>query len=655
MAPRGVQIDDLRKFKFISDPQVNPTGTSVAFVHTAVDYENDDYVKHIWLLDTQTGKSKQFTSGLGKDSYPRWSPDGKSLLFLSAGREPESKTQLYVINIHGGEAQLFADLETGVSNPQWAPNSRDILFTSRVWEPEKPESDVVVVNRIRYKLNGVGMFAGKRIHLFSVRSGRHHKQLTTGEFDVDNAAWSPDGKQIAIVTNLEEDADMTHIRHIYQMPAKGDELQRITEDEHTISALSWSPDGSEIAYFGHDYHAQGATNTDIWITPSKGGKARNISTGFDRSIGRGIGSDLRFSTPNPGPVWSADGKYLYFLTGVVPNSNIYRIHKTTGKVEQLTTEKSVDGFSYSRDMRVLAFNAMTSTHPCEIWLKDGKGERKVTSFNDRLLKRLAISEPEPFTWNNELGDEIDGWIIKPVDFELEGKYPCILQIHGGPLGIYGDGIFQEFQLLSSSGYVVIYTNPRGSGGYGEEYATSLNGRHGTVDYHDVMKFTDHYLKNYSYIDPDRLGVTGGSYGGYLTNWIITQTDLFKAAVSCRSTCNRHSHHGYSDMGYVHGRSGNMGYPWKDEEKLLSQSPIRFAKNVKTPTLLIHSENDLRCTIQQAEEFFVALKELGVDTEMVRFPNENHELSRGGKPKHREERFKHILRWFNKYLTPRPND
>ena len=653
MALRRVQIEDLRKFKFVSDPQVNPAGTSVAFDHTAVDYENDDYVKHIWMLDTETGKSKQFTSGSGKDSYPRWSPDGRSLLFLSAGREPESKSQLYVINVQGGEAQLITDLESSVSNPQWSPNCRDILFTSRVWEPEKPESDVVVVNRIRYKLNGIGMFAGKRVHLFSVRSGRRPKQLTKGEFEVDGAAWSPDGKQIAVVTNLEEDADMTHIRHIYLMPAKGGELQRITEDEHTISDLSWSPDGSEIAYFGHDYHAQGATNTDIWIMQANGGKARNISSGFDRSIGRGIGSDLRFSTPNPGPVWSGDGKYLYFLTGVVPNSNIYRIEKATCNVEQLTSKKSVDGFSCSRDMNVLAFNAMKSTHPFEIWLKDGKGERKVTGFNDRLLKRLAVSEPEPFTWNNELGDEIDGWIIKPVNFELEAKYPCILQIHGGPLGIYGDGIFQEFQLLTSSGYVVIYTNPRGSGGYGETYAASLNGQHGTVDYHDVMKFTDHCLKNFSYIDPDRLGVTGGSYGGYLTNWIITQTDLFKAAVSCRSTCNRHSHHGYSDMGYIHGRSGNMGYPWKDEEKLLSQSPIRFAKNVKTPTLLIHSENDLRCTIQQAEEFFVALKELGVDTELVRFPNENHELSRGGKPKHREERFKHILRWFNKYLTPTP--
>jgi len=240
-------------------------------------------------------------------------------------------------------------------------------------------------------------------------------------------------------------------------------------------------------------------------------------------------------------------------------------------------------------------------------------------------------------------------VMKPQDYVEGEKYPTIVQIHGGPLGIYGDGIYHEFQLMAATGYCVIYTNPRGSAGYGEEYGATLNGRHGTVDYKDIMDFTRDAVKRFPFIDSDRLGVTGGSYGGYLTNWIITQTDMFKAGVACRSTCNRYSHHGYSDFGFNHGPSGNMGYPWKDEDKLLSQSPLRFAKNVKTPLLLIHSENDLRCPVQQAEEFFVALMELGVDTELVRFPDENHELSRSGKPKHREERFCHILRWFDKYL------
>jgi dipeptidyl aminopeptidase/acylaminoacyl peptidase len=292
---------------------------------------------------------------------------------------------------------------------------------------------------------------------------------------------------------------------------------------------------------------------------------------------------------------------------------------------------------------------MDALHPNELWVRDGNGERRVTKFNDRTLKGLNLATPEHFAFKNELGDDIDGWIMRPPDHANGSKYPTILHIHGGPLGIYGDAIFHEFQILASEGYNVLYTNPRGSGGYGEDYGAVLQGQHGTVDYVDLMAFTDAALESFDCIDAERLGVTGGSYGGYATNWIVTHTDRFAAAVSCRSTCNRFSHHGNSDMGFRHGESGNMGYPHRDEEKLMRQSPIRYVANAKTPTLLIHSENDLRCPIWGAEEFFTSLIEVGVETEFVRFPDENHDLSRSGKPKHREERLQHMLRWFDKYL------
>ena len=643
MPLRPVKPRDLRKFTFISDPQMSPDGSKVAYVHTTIDYGENDYVKHIWLQDVATGRDTQFTSGIGKDSYPRWSPSGTKLLFLSSGREPDSKNELYIINVSGGEAQKVASLETGVSNPVWSPDGKTVLFSSRVWEPEEPDTDVVVVDRIWFKLNGVGMFAGKRVHLFTVKAtGGKPKQLTEGEFDVGAYTWSPDSKEIAYVTNKSTDQDRSHIRDIYVVPVKGGEARKITESIHEISSLSWSKHG--IAYLGSDFHNRGSTNTDIWVLePNE--EPVNLTKDFDRSLERGIGSDLRISTPSPGPVWSPDGDEIYFKTGEVSHSSIYKVNTASKQVTKLTEGVTVDGFTYSADFKHVAYNAMTATEPCELYI-DGE---KATKFNTRHLKSLDLITPEQYTWVNELGDSIEGWVMKPIGFKEGETYPAILQIHGGPLGIYGDGIYQEFQLLTSNGYVVIYTNPRGSGGYGEEYASSLNGRHGTVDYRDVMDFTKDAIERFSFIDADRLGVTGGSYGGYLTNWIITQTDLFKAAVTCRSTCNRYSHHGYSDFGFKHGESGNMGYPWRDEEKLLSQSPLRYAENVKTPTLFIHSENDLRCTIQQAEEFFVALMELGVDTELVRFPDENHELSRSGKPKHREERFQHILRWFDRYL------
>lgn len=643
MSQHPVKPRDLRKFVFVSDPQMSPDGSKVAYVHTSIDFKENDYVKHIWLHDVATGMNSQFTYGSGKDTFPRWSPSGKMLLFLSSGRQPDSKNELYVIYTSGGEAQKVTSLETGISNPIWSPDEKTILFNSRVWEPKKPDTDVVVVNRIWYKLNGVGLFAGKRVHLFTVKaSSGKPRQVTKGEFDVGPYAWSPDGKEIAYVTNKEPDQDTSHIRNIYVMPVKGGEARKITESVHEISSISWSKYG--LTYFGSDYNARGSTNTDIWVM-KPGAEPINVTKDFDRSLERGIGSDLRIGTPDPGPVWGPDGEEIYFKTGEVAHSNIYKVNVSSRNIEQLTESVTVDGFSYSADFQHLAYNAMTAIEPCELYV-DGN---KVTKFNSKHLKNLQLSIPDQYTWINKLGEPIEGWVMKPVDFKESEKYPTILQIHGGPLGIYGNGIYQEFQLLTSSGYIVIYTNPRGSGGYGEDYASTLNGRHGTVDYRDVMDFTMDAIERFSFIDADRLGVTGGSYGGYLTNWIITQTDMFKAAVACRSTCNRYSHHGYSDFGFKHGESGNMGYPWRDEEKLLAQSPLRYAENVKTPTLFIHSENDLRCTIQQAEEFFVALMELGVDTEFVRFPDENHELSRSGKPKHREERFEHILRWFDKYL------
>ena len=651
MIARKVKIEDLRRFVFVSDPQISPDGRRVAFVHTKIDYSEDRYLKHIWMWDRELGKAEQFTHGPGSDSYPRWSPDGQRLLFLSRERQPEKKKdQLWVISSCGGEACLAADVEEGVTNPMWAPNSRRILFLSRVWDGEKPKSDVKVIKRIRYKLNGVGIFAGRRTHLFSVRVGGRMKQLTKGEFDIEAAKWSNDGKNVAFVTNMEEDADTSYVQDIFLIPARGGEPRKLTEGKHVIADLSWSPDNDQLAFIGHDKPDEPAANMDLWLMSLEGGEMRNLTEEFDRTLDKRVGSDLRVATPNPGAVWSPDGSLVYFATASIPHSNIYRVDVDEGGVEAVNSGKTIDGFSLSADGSVMAFNAMDATHPIELWIRDEKGERRLTDFNGRLLKGLNLSKPEPFTFKNPLGEEVDGWIMKPPDHKEWERCPAVLEIHGGPRSVYGDAIFHEFQVLAAEGYVVLYTNPRGSAGYGEDYAKVLMGHYGEMDYDDLMAFVDEALKRFSFIDPERLGVTGGSYGGYMTNWIVSHTDRFRAAVTFRSICNWVSKFGCSDIGYTQPKSiaGDPDY-WEQIEKHIAKSPIKYAKNVKTPTLIIHSEDDLRCPMEQAEQWFVALKQQGVPTELVRFPDENHELSRSGKPKHREERLRHMLRWFNKYL------
>jgi len=264
---------------------------------------------------------------------------------------------------------------------------------------------------------------------------------------------------------------------------RGGEHRRLTWGSHDIAALSWSRHG--LAYVGHDFHARGATNQELWLL-REGEEPLCLTSAWDRSLGRGIGSDLRVATPNEGPVWGPQGEALYFLTGEVPHSSIYKVAVDGGEVTRLTSGVTVDGFSYSADFQRLAYVAMTATEPNELYV-DGE---KASHFNSRLLGSLALSKPEEYLWVNERGEKIHGWVMRPVGFREGERYPCILEIHGGPLGIYGDGIYQEFQVLASAGYAVIYTNPRGSAGYGEEYASTLNGRHGTVDYKDLMDFVD---------------------------------------------------------------------------------------------------------------------------------------------------------------------
>jgi dipeptidyl aminopeptidase/acylaminoacyl peptidase len=649
MSTRPVKIEDLRKFRFVSDPQLSPDGKTIAFVVSDVNIEKDGYDRHVWLADVATGKYGQFTFGGGSETYPRWSPDGKKLLFLANGRQPGKKTQLYVMEVAGGEARLVADTELGVATPSWAPDSRRILFASKVWTEKKPETDVKLIKRIKYKLNGQGTFEGRRNHLFVVKPGAKAKQLTSGEFDVGTAAWSRDGKTVSFVTNMEKDADTSEVTDIYAVAATGGEQRKLTNGGFTILALSYSPDGQSIAFIGNDKPEELAVDERLWIMPAEGGAPRRAAPGFKRSLGYGVGSDLRVASPDQAPVWSHDNAHIYFYTSDTQRCSLYRTRLSDGKTEVVIGKPSVDGFSVAGD--TIAYVAMDATHPDELYVRDTRGDRRITRFNDDLLKKLQIVEPVSFRFRSSIGRDVEAWVVKPPTLKRGERCPAVLEIHGGPRALFGDGIFHEFHVLAGEGIAVIYTNPRGSAGYEESFTQGVMRHYGEGDYEDLMACVDEAVKRFPWIDANRLGVCGGSYGGYMANWMITQTNRFKAAVTFRSICNWISKFGTSDIGYFQPESisGAKTHWGEDTITQMKHSPLYYVDRVETPTLIVHSEDDLRCPIEQGEQWFTALKLRGVETEFVRIPGENHELSRSGKPKHREERLSHLVRWMKKYL------
>jgi dipeptidyl aminopeptidase/acylaminoacyl peptidase len=645
-----VEIRDLGKIKIVGAPRISPDGSKIVFVHTEMDFEEDTYLNNLWMVDTEKGKPYQFTSGRGKDKNPSWSPDGKHIMFTSTPPNNDGekkKTQIYIIPVDGGEARQLTDLEKGVESPEWGPKGKNILFISSVERTDRGESDVKIIDRLSYKFNGRGFYENIRKHLFTVKaSGGKPKQVTEGEFDVSIPKWTKDGKSIIFSSNLEPDADIVRRSYLYRVDAKGGEPEKLTDTLMSISGIAPNPNGTEIAFTGHDYKNGSGTNSEVWIY--KDGKAKPITSDFDQDFGTKLSCDIRARGASTIPSWS--GEYLYFTSTYIGVAGLYRVHKDGGDVEKLIGEvdHSVEEFNINKE-NMIAYTTLSTTEPIELWVMQKDKIKQLTDLNKNYKKKTQIMPHEHFAFKSNAVHEVEGWLMKPPSFDESKKYPMILHIHGGPRGAYGNSFLHEFQVLAAQGWVVMYINPWGSGGYYEEFQAGLPGNYFEQDYDDLMKAVDVVLKKNKWIDKDKLGVTGGSYGGVMTNWIITHTNRFAAASTLRSITNWISFYGCSDIGWTFGKTEIGGNFWEMEEEFMKRSPIRYVGNVKTPTQIIHSEEDYRCPIEQGEQLFTALKMLGVDTEFIRFPGESHELSRGGKPKHREERLQHMARWFKKYL------
>jgi dipeptidyl aminopeptidase/acylaminoacyl peptidase len=603
------------------------------------------------------------------------------------GKDPTS--QLFLLSMDGGEARQLTALPEGASAPLWAPDGKTIAFASATTSDdlaqrekaradsadttrrEARKSDVRVITRAIYRFNGPGYLDPTRhdhVWTVAVPSGTERptpKQITTGEFDEGSLAWSPDGARIYFTSDrVAESYYLPNDQDLYSVPASGGAATRVASIDGAIGAFSISPDGKRIAFVGtlNGSPVRSYDQPDLFVTDNVAGATpRNLTAGYDFDIDDGISSDQhapRGSQPS-GPVWTADGGSLIVRAAEKGRANLKRITIASGAVTPFTEgDQEIVSYTASRGGGTLALVVSTATVVGDLVVANAaRGKTTITPLvrpNAELFSELALTPPEEIWYTSFDGKRIQAWIQKPPSFDAAKKYPLILEIHGGPHAAYGHSFYHEIQWMAAKGYVVLYPNPRGSTSYGQDFANIIQFHYPGDDYRDLMIGVDTLIGR-GYVDAQRLGVTGGSGGGLLTNWVVTQTDRFKAAVSQRSIADWTSFWYNADFSQF-TPSWFRGAPWQSREDFAARSPITYIERVTTPLMLVEGEADYRTPpANGGEQMFRALKYLKKPVVMVRFPDESHELSRSGKPWHRVERLQHIVNWFDKYLRGLPVD
>lgn len=686
-SPRRIfGTDDLWALRVMGQVALSPDGRRVAFVmHSTDRMQNENraaiYLLHLDERGRPSGEPRQLTGGVKNDINPTWAPDSKRLLFIS---DREEKNQLWLIDTDGGEAARLTNMLHGVSEASWSPDGRWIAFTAsaaptdddellmgrtspdeqtRKRMEDEQKYDLRTVDRIFYRLDGRGLYEkGTQLFLMPAPSDPQHseptaiRRLTRDDSDYLLLTWTPDSQEIGALRNRERDA--TWANDLWAVQLETSEARRLTDGTLEIVSYAWSPDGKQALLVAADHDATNPVgNTQLRLIARGGGEISTLETGIDNMV-----SPAAFAHPRafPGPYrpqWSADGKTIYFVVTEHGSVNVYCLHLEEQKASPLFVgEHLVFFLALLPDERGLLVARDEPLHPWELYLvplSEGQAER-LTQLHDRYLAAIAWSRPEHFVYQSADGEPIDGWIVLPPGARAGVHYPLILTIHGGPHSAYGNGMNFNNQYFVARGFALFYCNPHGSTGGGEAFMRQVVGDWGGLDFQDIMRGVDQCIAR-GVADPERMVVTGYSYGGYMSMFMIGHSNRFKAAVPMAGVSNLSSFVGTSDIGFWMVKEAR-GYPWDPEraDYYRERSPLTSAGYVSTPTLFLHPENDLRCPIEQSEQFYVALKMMGkVPVEFVRAPASWH--IGNVKPATRIAYWDRMLEWFGKYVQVRPED
>ena len=648
---RRTSIQDIFKIKSVSSPKIGADRQSTTLV-THLDEEKNDYITNLYRL--QDDGMQQLTYQAERLSNVRHSNDGQWMLFIA---KADDKPQAFLLNSAGGERVQLTDEKEGVNSADFSSDGQKVHYhvsnekgngeeekDSKDEKDKKPEP--VVIDRMKYKADSLGLLKEKYQAVKSVdMETREVETLFEGEenFTLHETIG---GDVHVYSTDASEDPDFNFNQTLYIK--KGDaQPEEIPTAEGGVVKVDASPDGKRLLIVEMGREFENATHATLHVYNIDEGEKQHVTGGLDKPVGDYVAADTQQAIEQNPAQWISDTRFV-FLVSDDGSVNLYEGSVEGGIRPLLEGRHHIFGMDAAEDHAVLAIS--THTSPGELYRFDfgSKQLDQLTHVNRAYVEETEIVDPEDITFNSEDGTEVQGWFMKPAGYEEGRKYPMITNIHGGPHAFYGNTFFHEMQVLAAKGYAVLFVNPRGSHSYSQSFVDAVRGDYGGGDYSDIMAGVDYITGKYDWIDQDNLGVTGGSYGGFMTNWIVGHTDRFKAAVTQRSICNWVSFRGVSDIGYYF-TDWQIQAEFGDIDKMWHHSPIKYVDAINTPLLILHSERDFRCPIEQGEQLYIALKYQKKETQFVRFPEADHNLSRTGKPNLRIERLTHLTDWFKKYM------